>query len=61
VYGLIFTAYGFLSGVLGPLLGGVLVDTAGGYQVAFVYLGMLCVVSALLIQFVGPRAAQAGS
>ena len=61
VYGLIFTAYGFLSGVLGPLLGGVLVDTAGGYRVAFVYLGTLCVVSALLIQFVGPRATQAGS
>lgn len=61
VYGLIFTAYGFVAGVLGPLLGGVLVDTAGGYRLVFAYLGALCVASALLIQFVRPRATQVSS
>lgn len=51
IYGLIFTAYGFVAGALGPLLGGLLADT-GGYQVVFVYLGALSVVSAVLIQFI---------
>ncbi|MHB8867683.1 MAG: MFS transporter [Thermoleophilia bacterium] len=54
VYGLIFTAYGFVSGALGPLLGGALADTSGGYQLVFGYLGALCLVSAVLIQFVRP-------
>lgn len=52
IYGLIFTAYGFVAGALGPLLGGVLVDTAGGYGLVFGYLGVLCVVCAVLVQFV---------
>ena len=58
VYGLIFTAYGFVAGVLGPLLGGMLVDTSGGYPLVFGYLGVLCVISAVLVQFVRPPAAQ---
>lgn len=52
IYGLIFTAYGFVAGALGPLLGGVLVDTAGGYGLVFGYLGALCVACAVLVQFV---------
>lgn len=54
VYGLIFTAYGFVSGALGPLLGGTLADSRGGYPLVFGYLGALCLVSAVLIQFVRP-------
>ncbi len=54
IYGLIFTAYGFVAGALGPLLGGRLADTAGGYPLVFGYLGTLCLVSAILIQFVKP-------
>ena len=54
IYGLIFTAYGFVAGALGPLLGGRLADTAGGYPLVFSYLGALCLVSAILIQFVKP-------
>lgn len=55
IYGLIFTAYGFVAGALGPLLGGALADSAGGYPLVFGYLGALCLVSAVLIQFVRPR------
>jgi OFA family oxalate/formate antiporter-like MFS transporter len=54
VYGLIFTAYGFVAGGLGPLLGGTLADSRGGYPLVFGYLGALCLVSAALIQFVRP-------
>jgi OFA family oxalate/formate antiporter-like MFS transporter len=54
VYGLIFTAYGFVAGVLGPLVGGALADTAGGYELVFSYLGALCLVSAVLVLFVKP-------
>jgi OFA family oxalate/formate antiporter-like MFS transporter len=54
VYGLIFTAYGFVSGALGPLLGGTLADSRGGYPLVFGYLGALCLVSAVLVQFVKP-------
>ncbi len=54
IYGLIFTAYGFVAGALGPLLGGTLADTTGGYPLVFGYLGVLCLASAVLIQFVRP-------
>jgi len=54
VYGLIFTAYGFVAGALGPLLAGTLADTGGGYPLVFGYLGALCLISAVLIQFVRP-------
>jgi len=54
VYGLVFTAYGFVAGALGPLLAGTLADTGGGYPLVFGYLGALCLTSAILIQFVRP-------
>jgi OFA family oxalate/formate antiporter-like MFS transporter len=55
IFGLVFTAYGFIAGLLGPTLAGVLVDAAGGgYTVVFSYLGALCLVAAVLIQFVKP-------
>lgn len=57
VFGLIFTAYGFLAGALGPWLSGYLlaVGPAGwgnNFGLVFSYLGVFCLVSAGLIPFV---------
>jgi OFA family oxalate/formate antiporter-like MFS transporter len=55
VFGLVFTAYGFVAGPLGPWLGGHLLDATGGnFTLVFSYLGVFCLVSALLIWFVRP-------
>ncbi len=53
--GLVFTAYGFLAGVLGPSLGGYILDvTEGNYVAVFIYLGIFCLISGVLINFVVP-------
>ncbi len=55
IFGLIFTAYGFLAGPLGPSLSGYLLDfTKGDFVLVFGYLGALCIVSSVLISFVKP-------
>ena len=55
-FGLIFTAYGFCSGILGPWLSGFLLDlTNGNFMLVFTYLGGLYIVAAILIWFVRPR------
>jgi len=42
IFGLIFTAYGFLSGPLGPWLSGHILDvTRGDYTLVFSYLGLM--------------------
>jgi OFA family oxalate/formate antiporter-like MFS transporter len=53
VFGLIFTAYGFLSGPLGPWLSGYILDlTRGNYFIVFSYLGLMYLASAGLILLV---------
>lgn len=53
VFGLVFTAYGFISGVLGPSLSGYILDiTAGNYLVVFTYLGVFCLLSGFFIRMV---------
>ena len=55
IFGLIFTAYGFLSGPLGPWLSGYILDlTRGNYTIVFSYLGLMYLVSAGLIVLVRP-------
>jgi OFA family oxalate/formate antiporter-like MFS transporter len=55
IFGLNFTAYGFVSGILGPSLSGYLLDmTKGNYTIVFVYLGAFCILSSILIRFVTP-------
>ncbi|MGD8889219.1 MAG: MFS transporter [Desulfobacterales bacterium] len=55
IFGLIFTAYGFLSGPLGPWLSGYILDlTQGNYTFVFSYLGFMYLASAGLILFVQP-------
>ena len=55
IFGLIFTAYGFVSGPLGPWLSGYILDITGdNYTIVFSYLGLMYLVSAGLILFVRP-------
>lgn len=57
IFGLVFTAYGFVAGPLGPSLSGYVLDaTQGGYSAVFWYLGAFCLISSLLIRFVRPPA-----
>jgi len=55
IFGLVFTAYGFVAGPLGPWLSGHVLDsTQGNFQAVFTYLGVFFFVSALLIWFARP-------
>jgi len=55
IYGLIFTAYGFVAGPLGPSLSGYILDvTHGNFVLVFSYLGVFCLISGILIRFVVP-------
>ncbi|MBU1274229.1 MAG: MFS transporter [Proteobacteria bacterium] len=55
IFGLVFTAYGFLAGALGPWLGGHLLDVTGGdFSLVFGYLGCFMLVSAGLIFLARP-------
>ncbi len=55
IFGLIFTAYGFLAGPLGPWLSGYILDaTQGNYTLVFSYLGFMYLASAGLILLVRP-------
>ncbi|NMB35361.1 MAG: OFA family MFS transporter [Firmicutes bacterium] len=50
ILGLTFTAYGFVAGILGPSLSGYILDvTKGNYFIVFIYLGIFCLLSAVLI------------
>ncbi len=55
VFGLVFTAYGFVAGILGPWLSGHLLDASdGNLFLVCVYLGSLCLVSSALVLGVRP-------
>ncbi|MFZ3131236.1 MAG: hypothetical protein WA125_09085 [Desulfosporosinus sp.] len=55
IYGLVFTAYGFISGILGPSLSGYLIDmNKGNFTPVFTYLGVFCLLSGVLIRFAVP-------
>jgi OFA family oxalate/formate antiporter-like MFS transporter len=57
IFGMVFTAFGFVSGALGPWLGGFLLDVSeGNFTLVFAYLGILLTVSVFLIWIVSPRA-----
>jgi len=56
IFGLVFTAYGFVSGPLGPWLSGYILDlTRGSYTIVFTYLGFMYLASAAIILRVRPR------
>ena len=53
IFGVMFTAYGFVSGLIGPSLSGYILDITGGnFVVVFTYLGIFCLLSSFLILFV---------
>ena len=55
ILGLIFTAYGFLAGPLGPWLSGYILDlTRGNYTIVFSYLGIMYLAAAAIILLVRP-------
>jgi MFS transporter, OFA family, oxalate/formate antiporter len=55
ILGLIYTGYGFVSGVLGPSLSGYLLDvTEGNFIIVFTYLGVFCILSSIFIRWVVP-------
>jgi OFA family oxalate/formate antiporter-like MFS transporter len=55
VFGLVFTAYGYLSGALGPWLGGYLVDAGGGsFTPVCSYFAVFCALAGVLILQVKP-------
>jgi OFA family oxalate/formate antiporter-like MFS transporter len=55
IFGLVFTAYGFVSGPLGPWLSGHILDvTRGNYRLVFSYLGLMYLGAAGLILLVQP-------
>ncbi len=55
IFGLVFTAYGFVSGPLGPWLTGHILDvTQDNYTLVFSYLGLMFMVAAGLILLVRP-------
>lgn len=50
VFGLIFTAYGFFSGFLGPWLGGMIIDrTHSNYTLVFTVFSIYYLISSILI------------
>ncbi|MBW1713051.1 MAG: MFS transporter [Deltaproteobacteria bacterium] len=55
IFGAVFTGYGFLSGLLGPALGGHILDaTQGDFTLVFTYLGFFCLATSVLIAFIRP-------
>lgn len=56
IFGLVFTAYGFVASLIGPSLSGYLLDlTAGNYTLVFSYLGVFSFISAIIIRQVKPE------
>jgi len=63
IFGLVFTSFGFVSGLLGPVATGLILQaTQNSYAAAYSFLGLLCLVSAALIVFVKqPERAKSGA
>ena len=50
LFGMVFTAYGFLAGLLGPWLGGYMLDATGdAFETVFTYTGVCLFLAAFLI------------
>jgi len=55
IFGLVFTAFGFVSGAIGPWLGGFMLDLyPGNYHLVFGYMGSLMLLSAVLVWVISP-------
>ena len=50
IFGVIFTAYGFVGGIVGPMLAGIVLDRTGNnYTIVFTYLAAFALIGALLM------------
>ncbi|MBO8182436.1 MAG: hypothetical protein H0Z28_06545 [Archaeoglobus sp.] len=56
IFGLVFTAYGFIAGIIGPSLSGYILDFTGNFKLVLLYLGIFCLLSSFLILKVRPTA-----
>ncbi len=54
IFGLVYMSYGLLGGILGPNLYGIILQATGSYHPVFIYLGIFCLLSTMLILFVKP-------
>lgn len=54
IFGLVFMSYGFLGGILGPNLYGLVLQNTGSYHPIFIYLGVFALIATVLILFVRP-------
>jgi OFA family oxalate/formate antiporter-like MFS transporter len=62
IFGLIFTAYGFIAGIAGPALAGFVLDfTGGSYTAVFTYLAIFCLLAAVLVMMAKPATARGGA
>lgn len=51
IFGLVFTAYGFIGGILGPMVATAVLTSTGSYVPVFTYLAVFCVIAAVCIFF----------
>ena len=59
IFGIIFTAYGFVGGLVGPALAGFVLDRTGGnYGLVFAYLGVFAAVGTGLMLFLKRQGAR---
>jgi OFA family oxalate/formate antiporter-like MFS transporter len=49
IFGLIFTAYGFVGGIVGPLLSSYVLQVTDSYEAVFNYLAVFCLLAAVSI------------
>jgi len=50
IFGLIFTAYGMVGGIVGPAVSGLLLERTGGdYGLVFTYLGVMALIGVVLM------------
>ncbi|OUM68782.1 hypothetical protein PIROE2DRAFT_3477 [Piromyces sp. E2] len=53
IYGLIFTAYGIVGGIVGPPISGLILEkTENNYTIVFTYLGIMAIIGTVLTLFV---------
>ncbi|MDO5044708.1 MAG: MFS transporter [Coriobacteriia bacterium] len=55
IFGCIFTAYGFVGGLVGPLLSSFVLGQTGSYTVVFTYLGVFCLLAAVFMMLAKPK------
>lgn len=61
IFGMVFVAYGFLGGTVGPTLSGVVLERTGSYVPVFLYLAVFSLLSAVLLHRVRPLPEESGT